>query len=148
MNAGEFDNGEIDSSLEFVRYIPPDTILNITDDESNLNAADKSGDGTPAWAWVLVAIGILGLLLCVVYLVLKRKKQQEELDRVPQETEALAGDVGRKDDSDGEEDKYSDDENSGEAASDPAEDEGYSNSGGHEGNNAVHDEGSDDTDNV
>lgn len=84
MIGGQFDDGAFDERVIYVRFIPPDTVLNVTD--GSIDSADqpRSDDGTPSWAWVLVAFGIFGLILCIIYLVLKRKQHQvsqEEFER-------------------------------------------------------------------
>lgn len=116
MGAGEFDNGVIDESVIYTRFVPLDTVLNVTTDESN-GGQTKSGGGTPAWAWVLIALGIFGLILSLIYLTLKRRKQQEEFDRMQQEAEFFTGEKSGEENEDSDEgdsenaqDRYSDED--------------------------------------
>jgi hypothetical protein len=89
MNSGKFDNGAINSNVIYVRHIPPGTILNATIDQ--VRGGDDEDDGeTPVWAWVLIALGVLGLLLALTYLILKRRQQRQEFERQKAETELLA----------------------------------------------------------
>lgn len=129
MGAGEFDNGAIDESVIYTRFVPAGTILNVTTDESN-GGETKSGGGTPAWAWVLIALGIFGFVLSLIYLTLKRRKQQEEFDRMQQEAEFFTGEKSGEDsgegDSENSQEKYSDEDEedlSGSGGSNGSEDE-------------------------
>ena len=117
MGAGEFDNGVVDENVIYTRFVPLDTVLNVTTDESN-GGESKSSSGTPAWAWVLIALGIFGLFLSLVYLTLKRRKQQEEFERMQQEAEFFTGEKSGEDneeesdagDSENAPDRYSDED--------------------------------------
>ena len=116
MGAGEFDNGAIDESVIYTRFVPLGTILNVTTDEIN-GGETKSDGGTPAWAWVLIALGIFGLVLSLIYLTLKRRKQQEEFDRMQQEAEFFTGEKSGEDnedsgegDSENAQERYSDED--------------------------------------
>lgn len=132
MGAGEFDNSAIDESVIYTRFVPAGTILNVTTDGSN-GGETKSGGGTPAWAWVLIALGIFGFVLSLIYLTLKRRKQQEEFDRMQQEAEFFTGEKSGEDnensgegDSENSQEKYSDEDEedrSGSGGSNGSEDE-------------------------
>ena len=143
MNGGDFDNGAIDENLIYVRFIPFDTNLNTTIDRGTDGAETKSGGGTPSWAWVLIALGIFGLILCLVYLTLKRRKQQEEFDRVQQEAEFLTGDdaAGEGDEGGAEaenaNESYGADEDSAADADAAGSEAGYSNDHANELNDSA-----------
>lgn len=77
MDSGRFDDGAINDCIEYVRYVPEDTILNTTTAgvDGGEEPASSSG-GPPVWAWVLIALGILGFVVVVAYLIMKRKSQE------------------------------------------------------------------------
>lgn len=101
MANGEFDNGAVNPNVVYVRSIPPGTELNVTVDAVT-DDGDTKSEGTPVWAWVLIGLGIFGLLLSAIYLLLKRKQQQEEFERQQNETEFFKGEGEGGDENEGE----------------------------------------------
>lgn len=90
MSSGEFDDGAIDPDVLYMRHLAPGTTLNVTVDEVR-DEEEPSDGGTPWWAWLLIALGVFGLLVAGLYFMIQRRKQQEEFERQKAETEFLSG---------------------------------------------------------
>lgn len=89
MNSGEFDNGAVNPNVIYVRHIAPDIVLEAPVDEAR-GPPEDDDEGTPVWAWVLIGLGVGGLLIVLTYLIVKRRQQQQDFENQRNETEFLA----------------------------------------------------------